>query len=109
MWEHLSLQVRRSGVRTIGWIQPVDSSGRVLGVGAPDNWEGSCLRKVVLAEVNGLQNIWLWNVSAKEKRPAIWRRRQVPGGCSGVIPDDALFPFRLLCFCLTIIYMKFFS
>ena len=41
MWEHLSLQVRRSGVRTIGWIQPVDSFGRVLGVGAPDNWEGS--------------------------------------------------------------------
>lgn len=32
MWEHLSLQVRRSGVRTIGWIQPVDSFGRVLGV-----------------------------------------------------------------------------
>ena len=49
MWEHLSLQVRRSGVRTIGWIQPVDSFGRVLGVGAPDNWEGSCLRKGVLA------------------------------------------------------------
>lgn len=93
MWEHLSLHVRRSGVRTIGWIQPVDSFGRVLGVGAPDNWEGSCLRKVVLAEVNGLQNIWLWNVSAKEKRPAIWRRRQVPGRCSGVF---RMMPYFLL-------------
>ena len=25
------------------------------------------------------------------------------------IPDDALFPFRLLCFRLAIIYMEFFS
>ncbi len=49
--------------------------------------------KVVLAEVNGLQNIWLWNVSAKEKRPAIWRRRQVPGRCSGVF---RMMPYFLL-------------
>ena len=107
MWEHLSLQVRRSGVRTIGWIQPVDSFGRVLGVGAPDNWEGSCLRKVVLAEVNGLQNIWLWNVSAKatcDMAPQAGSREVLRG-----IPDDALFPFRLLCFRLAIIYMEFFS
>uniref|UniRef100_UPI003FEF35C6 hypothetical protein n=1 Tax=Dialister hominis TaxID=2582419 RepID=UPI003FEF35C6 len=56
-------------------------------------WDVSCLRLSGLAVVIGLLIIWQWIVSAKEKRPAIWRRRQVPGRCSGVF---RMMPYFLL-------------
>ncbi len=108
MWEHLSLQVRRSGVRTI------DGSSQLILSAVSWAW---ARRQIGKAPACGR---WCWQklTAFKTFGCGMYQRREATcdmapqAGSREVlrgIPDDALFPFRLLCFRLTIIYMEFFS